>query len=132
MCGDERNDCGCIHDILKKILLLQKQDFDDECFAGCDKPFLGPTCTTICYNTRPIMLFNCCNGNNWRFPYTINGVTNESTIFRIEALDDCCATFRILFVNSEGGISATKEFFTIDLKCVGAIKCLPDVSVDLC
>lgn len=132
MCEEERNNCRCIHDILKKILLLQKQDFDDECFAGCDKPFLGPTCTTICYNTRPIMLFNCCNGNKWSFPYTIDCVTNESMIFRIEALDDCCATFRILFVNSEGCISATNEFFTIDLKCVGAIKCLPDVSVDLC
>lgn len=41
MCGDERNNCGCIHDILKKILLLQKQDFDNECYAGCDKPYLG-------------------------------------------------------------------------------------------
>lgn len=132
MCGDERNNCGCIHDILKKILLLQKQDFDNECYAGCDKPYLGPTCTTICYNTRPITLFNCCNGTNWSFPYTVNGVTSESNIFRIESLDDCCCTCRILYTNDEGVITATNEFFTLDLKCVGAIKCLPDVSVDLC
>lgn len=132
MCEEERNECGCIHDILKKILLLQKQDFDNECFAGCDKPYLGPVCTTICYNTRPITLFNCCTGNLWSFPYTIDGVTSESTTFRIEAIDDCCCTCRILYTNAEGELAATNEFFTLDLKCVGAIKCLPDVSLDLC
>lgn len=134
MCGDdnERRDCGCIHDILKRILLLQKQDFDNECYSGCDKPFLGPTCTTICYNTRPISLFTCCDGSAWTFPYTINESTYESAIFRIESLDDCCCTCRILYRNGENELVATDEFFTLDLKCVGAIKCLPDVSIDLC
>ena len=131
MCNEERNDCSCIQDILRKILLLQRQEFDNECYAGCDKPYLGPTCTTICYNTRPIMLFNCCTGNPWSFPYTIDGVTNESTIFRIEALDDCCCTCRILRTN-EDALVATNEFFTLDLNCVGAIKCLADTSLDLC
>ena len=132
MCEDKKQNCGCIHDILRKILLLQKQEFDNECFAGCDKPYLGPTCTTICYNTSPIMLFNCCTGRNWCFPYTINGTTYESNIFRIEALDDCCCTCRILYTNNDGCIVATNEFFTLDLNCVGAIKCLADVSIDLC
>lgn len=132
MCDEERRDCGCIHDILKKILLLQRQEFDNECYSGCDKPYLGPTCTTICYNTRPIMLFNCCTGNAWSFPYTIDGVTNYSTIFRIEALDDCCCTCRILYTDSENQLAATNEFFTLDLNCVGAIKCLADTSLDLC
>lgn len=132
MCDEERNECGCINDILKRILLLQKQDFDNECYAGCDKPFLGPVCTTICYNTRPIMLFNCCSGSPWSFPYTVDGVTGDSTIFRIEALDDCCCTCRVLYTNGEGEVTATNDFFTLDLKCIGAIKCLADVSVDLC
>ena len=132
MCGEERRDCGCIHDILEKILMLQKQDFDNECFSGCDKPFLGPTCNTICYNTRPITLYNCCTGNLWSFPYTINGIENFSSIFRIESLDNCCCTCRILYTNEEGQITATNEFFTLDLNCVGAIKCLADVSLDIC
>lgn len=132
MCGEEKNECGCIHDILKKILLLQKQEFDNECYAGCDKPYLGPVCTAVCYNTRPIMLFNCCTGNPWSFPYTIDGVTGESTMFRIEALDDCCCTCRILYTNAENELVATNEFFTLDLNCVGAIKCLADTSLDLC
>lgn len=132
MCDEERNECGCIHNILKKILLLQNQDFDSECYSGCDKPYLGPTCTTICYNTRPINLFNCCTGTPWSFPYTINGVTGESSVFRIESLDDCCCTCRILYFNEENVLVATNEFFTLDLNCVGAIKCLADTSLDLC
>ena len=132
MCNEERNSCGCISDILKKILLLQKQDFDNECFSGCDKPYLGPVCTTICYNTRPIMLFNCCTGSPWSFPYTVDGIENTSNIFRIEAIDECCCTCRILYENSDGQIVATKEFFTLDLNCVGALKCLADTSLDLC
>ncbi len=132
MCNEERNECGCIFEILKKILLLQKQDFDNGVFAGCDKPFLGPVCNTICYNTRPIMLYNCCSGNNWSFPYTVNEVTGESSVFRVEALDDCCCTCRILYYNEDGQLAATDEFFTLDLKCVGAIKCLADTSLDLC
>ena len=132
MCNEERNSCGCISETLKKILLLQRQDFDNECFAGCDKPYLGPACNSICYNTRPIMLFNCCNGTAWSFPYTIDGVESTSSMFRIESIDDCCCTCRILYVNTDGVVSATNEFFTLDLNCVGALKCLEDVSIDLC
>ena len=34
------------------------------------------------------MLYNCCTGNPWTFTYTLNGVTSESNVFRIEALDE--------------------------------------------
>ena len=133
MCEDNEKKCECIADILKKIIMLQKQDFDSCCHTGCDKPFLGPVCNAICYNTRPIMLFNCCTGNPWSFPFTIDGVTNQSTVFRIECLDDCCATCRILyFSDTENNYVGTNEFFTIDLNCVGAIKCLADTFIELC
>ena len=48
-CGDVNvnNDCGCLAEILKKILLLQRQDYDNEHHNGCDKPYLGPICNTI-------------------------------------------------------------------------------------
>ena len=94
MCNEERTSCGCISDILKKILLLQKQDYDNECFSGCDKPYLGPSCVPICYNTRPVSLYNCSNGLPWSFQFTRNGVIEESSVFRVEALDDCCCTCR--------------------------------------
>lgn len=135
MCNEEeeKRDCGCIHDILKKILLLQKQDFDNESYSGCDKPYLGPTCNSICYNTRPIMLFNCCTGNPWCFPHTTNGTERHSNVFRVEAVEDCCCTCRILNCNKEKNeYTSTNEFFTLDLKCVGAIKCLADTYIDIC
>ena len=135
MCGDnnERETTNCLNDLLRKILMLQKQDFDGCCQSnGCDKPYLGPVCSTICYNTRPLTLFNCCTGNEWSFPYTINGVTGESEVFRIESLDDECATFIILYLNTDGNYASTNEYFTISLNCVGAVKCLPDTYVELC
>lgn len=132
-CERQENNCGCISDILRKILILQKQDFDNDCHTGCDKPFLGPSYTTICYNTRPICLYNCCSGNPWVFPYTVDGTTGESNVFRVEAVDDCCCTCRILYFDTaNNNYASTNEFFTVDLKCVGAIRCLPDTYIDLC
>lgn len=133
MCCDENKSTSCITDILRKILLLQRQDVECESHSGCDKPYLGPTCNYVCYNTRPIMLFTCCTGELWSFPYTINNVTNYSTVFRIESLDDNCATCRILYLDTETNqYVGTNEFFTINLDCVGAIKCLTDTYIDLC
>ena len=86
---EDRKNCGCIYDILKKILLLQQQDYDNESYSGCDKPYLGPVCTSVCYNTRPIELFNCSTGTAWTFPATVNGTTVNTSVFRIEALDLC-------------------------------------------
>lgn len=131
-CEERERSCGCLGELLKKILLLQKQDFDNESYSGCDKPFLGPVCTSVCYNTRPLMLYNCCTGNPWTFTYTLNGVNSESNVFRIEALDECCCTCRILYLNNEGNYAGTNEFFTLDLNCCGAVKCLNDTYIDLC
>lgn len=133
MCNEEnRQDCGCISEIIKKIIHLQRQDFDNETHSGCDKPFLGPTCNVICYNTRPVMLFNCCTGEPWTFPFT-NEESGETSVFRVESLDDCCCTVRLLRSNNENNqFVGTSEFATINLDCVGAIKCLNDTFVDLC
>lgn len=133
MCEENERDCNCLSETLRRILLLQKQDFDNESFSGCDKPYLGPTCTSVCYNTRPIMLYNCCTGEPWSFTFTQNGTTATSNVFRIEALDECCCTCRILSHDEETNtFSGTSEFFTINLNCVGAIRCLTDTFIDLC
>lgn len=116
----------------KKNINTSKKDYDTDTFSGCNKPFLGPINTPICYNTRPIQLFNCATGTPWTFPYTLNGTTSESNVFRIEALDNCCCTLRVLATDDEGQYVSTNDYATIDLNCVGAIKCLPDVSIDLC
>lgn len=126
-CSD--NNCSsCITDILEKILVLQKQDYECDNFVGCDKPFLGPINNKTCYNTRPIQLFICSTGTPWTFTYNN---TDSSSILRIENLDDCCCTCRILYTDNNELIG-TNEFVTIDLTCCGAIRCLDDTYIDLC
>ena len=133
-CSD--NNCSsCISEVLERIIELQKQDFDCGNFTGCDKPFLGPITNTVCYNTRPIQLYICCTGTPWTFDYTLaDGSTGSSNVLRIESLDDCCATCRILYLSDSATseYSNTNQFVTIDLNCCGAIRCLTDTYVDLC
>lgn len=134
MCGENRN-CSCSFiKTLELILMLQQQGEDCEIQNGCTKPFLGPTASGICLNTRPITLYSCCNNTLWTMPFTFNGTAGESTVFRIENLDDNCATFRVLAPNQDTTDAlipyvATNDFFTINLNCIGVLKCLEDTSV---
>ena len=124
---------NCLTNILDTILCLQEKK--DSCCeeGGCDKPYLGPITTSVCYNTRPIMLYNCCTGNPWSFTATVNSESVTSNIFRVENCDDCCCTCRILYPNTTNdGYVSTNQFFTLDLNCVGALQCLADTYVELC
>ena len=141
MCNDRRdngNTGNCIHDILQKICLLQKQEFRKDNFTGCEKPFLGPTPTRDCYNTRPVQLFNCMTGALWCIDIENNeeGTSGDSIrrtgIFRVESLDRNCCTLRLLEKCGEHEYRDTGEFCTINIGCMGAIRCLPDTHIDLC
>lgn len=121
-----------ISDTLNLIVTLQKNTCcnDNSCPEGCTRPFLGPVINQICYNTRPITLFACCTGTNWEFPYELNGVTGTSTVFRVENVEGNCATFRVLIPNTVGDettYTLSNSYFTIDLSCVLAMQCLPDI-----
>ena len=119
-----------IRETLNLILTLQKNSCCNTECEGCTRPFLGPTGTTICYNTRPITLFSCCTGELWTMPYTLNGETGTSSVFRIENIEGDCATFRILIPGAETGTyTLSSSYFTIDLSCVLAIQCLADAYV---
>ena len=125
---------NCILNLLKVIDLLQRNSSNDCSFEfGCDKPYLGPTPSLVCYNTRPINLYNCTTGCRWSFPYTLGSVNGTSSIFRLENLEGNCCTCRVLAQNPDTSSSEpyvlTSTFFTINLDCVSAIKCLPDVLV---
>ena len=129
MCDDK----SCLTSILETILCLQNSK-DDSCeVLGCDKPYLGPTPSLVCYNTRPINLYNCTTGCRWSFPYTLDSVNGTSSVFRLENLEGNCCTCRVLAQNPDASSSEpyvlTSTFFTINLDCVSAIKCLPDVLV---
>ena len=58
-----------------------------------------------------------------------------SSVFRVEKIDGCCATFRVLAVNPDAEETnipyvATNSFFTMNLNCVCCLKCLPDTVVE--
>ena len=66
-------------------------------------------------------------------PTITDGSTGTTDVFRLEALDDCCCTCRLLYFNQEANqYMNSGQFVTIDLKCCGAIRCLTDTYVDLC
>ena len=93
------------------------------------------------------MLFTCC-GNGTPFsmstdkdnvivcsnPQVVNCSNECSSVFRVEKLDGCCATFRVLTTNPDTTsvypFVSTNSFFTINLNCVCIIRCLNDTFVD--
>lgn len=143
MCENNNSDCKCIAEILTVIAILQKNSScSDRCLETCDRGFLGCNQPTLGCNTRPVMLYTCCgNGTPWSMPTTRENVVcgDEgvvcSNVFRVEKIDGCCATFRVLAANpdtTEVNIPyvATNSFFTMNLSCVCAIRCLNDTYVE--
>ena len=136
--AERSNSCcdNCIAEILKVILILQQSSSQcDNCLETCDRGFLGQQFTGVCYNTRPIVL--CLKGSNGtplNVPISKDPTEAEtSNIFRVEKLDECCATFRVLVYNTEtSSYTATNSFFTINLDCVCCLRCLDDTFVELC
>ena len=59
-----------------------------------------------------------------------------SSVFRVEKIDGCCATFRVLAENPDATqvatepYVATNSFFTMNLNCVCSLRCLQDTFVD--
>ena len=66
-------------------------------------------------------------------PTTKDNLTVTSGVFRIEKLENNCATFRVLIqtLNEETATyTSTNSFFTVNLNCICAIKCLSDTYVE--
>lgn len=61
---------------------------------------------------------------------------NTSCVFRVEKIDGCCATFRVLAPNPDSNevltipYVATNSFFTMNLNCVCSLRCLNDTAVE--
>ena len=142
--GNENQDSKCIAEILTVICILQQNaNCADSCLDSCDRGFLGNSATCLSCNTRPIMLYTCCgNGTPWSMPITREAIdctevgTTCSNVFRIEKIDGNCATFRVLAPNPDTAEATaipyitTNSFFTMNLNCVCAIRCLNDTFVE--
>lgn len=136
--------CNCIAEILNVINILQQNaECQDSCLDTCDRGFLGCSVSTIGCNTRPVMLYTCSgNGTPWSMPITKEDVTcgdegvTCSNVFRVEKVDGCCATFRVLAENTDTTTNTTtpyittNSFFTMNLSCVCSLRCLNDTHVD--
>lgn len=146
MCNKNNNSdsCLCIAEILTIINVLQENaECSENCLDTCDRGFLGCSTSALGCNTRPVMLFTCCgNGTPWSMPITkTSGTCGDegvtcSSVFRVEKIDGCCATFRVLADNPDCNEAATmpfvatNSFFTMDLSCLCVLKCLQDTFVE--
>ena len=85
----------CLGKLLKVIDILQRNASGNDCFdESCTRPYLGSSPNIICFNTRPVTFYTR-NGNIFTTTYTLNNVTNTSSTFRVESVDDCCVKCRI-------------------------------------
>lgn len=130
------NNSCCINDILKVINVLQNQaEKIDDIPNTCDRPFLGlaNNANTFVFNTRPVTLYTS-NNTLFEAPYTLNGTTGTSSVFRVEKVTDSTATLRVLAPNPDTDSTfpyvATDSFIIVNSSCVCAIRCLPDTFVD--
>ena len=136
MCNNESSQ-SCISEILNVILVLQQNACPDSCLDSCDRPVLGGVTNCLICNTRPVQLFTCgSNGVPFEMPTTKDPVSGSGTssVFRVEKVDNNCCTCRVLEPNPDttslNPYVATNSFFTIDLGCVCAIRCLSDTFVE--
>lgn len=140
MCDNENNqneNCNCITEILQIIVGLQNSACPDGCLNTCDRPALGGGPDCLVCNTRPVMLYACgSNGTAWSMPTTRTNEEAETTsnVFRVEKVEGCCATFRVLTPNTDETSTlpyvSTDSFFTMDLNCCCAIRCLNDTYIE--
>ena len=133
--NNNNNSSCCINDILKVIDVLQcHAEKIDDIPNTCDRPFLGLSDnTSFIFNTRPITLYTS-NNTLFEAPYTLNGTTGTSSVFRVEKVTDSTATLRVLAPNpnteSAFPYVSTDSFIIVNSSCVCAIRCLPDTFID--
>lgn len=132
MCNND-NSCREISEILAIINVLQQNACNsDTCLDTCDRGFLGCGVNALQCNTRPVQLF-LCNGQVLSMPTekdSTDMTTGTSSVFRVEKLDGCCCTFRVLSPNDDGTYSATNSFCSVNLHCVCTLRCLSDTYVE--
>lgn len=144
MCNNKKDDhCNCIAEILTVINILQQNaECSENCLDTCDRGFLGCGASSLVCNTRPVMLYTCCgNGTPWSMPTTKDSTatcteasTTCSNVFRVEKVDGCCCTFRVLAPNTDTTSPypyvGTDSIFTMNINCLCSIRCLNDTFVE--
>lgn len=137
MCNNDQESCAKMAEILAIINVLQQNACNSEtCLDTCDRSFLNCGGTSLVCNTRPVMLY-LNNGTALAMPTTktdtICPAATCSSVFRVEKIDGCVATFRVLAASEEGAeypYVSTNSFFTMNLNCLCVLRCLADTYVE--
>ena len=120
----------CLKNILKVINVLQNNAEKVDCNNNsCTRPFLGEINNDLCFNTRLVTLYRCDN-SLVSLPYTLNGETLETTVFRVESVNDNSVTVLLLADDGSQTYNVnTNTFATINLGCICAIRCIGDTTI---
>jgi len=139
MCFEsEKREGGCLLEILSIIDILQRNACPEECILTCDKPVLGENTSNPVFNTRPVIIYSS-SGKPFSMPISRenlghNDMNELSSVFRVEKIDGKCVTFRVLTssIDEEGKnkFVATNSYFTFDISCACALRCLDDCHVE--
>jgi spore coat protein Y len=147
-CKDKKDrDNNCVCDAVEQILAEQEAVEEITCPTSCFSNLLNPVAGTK--DTIPFILTDK-KGGLFRAFGNVGGLTGDMTcfktiFFRVEALDDCCATLSLLRpVDINGNTESVtdpcdEDFFgleksdfcvEVDLDCFCAIQCLSPDLVD--
>lgn len=136
---EERNNACSFSKLLKFIDHLQRKvEYNQADDNTCLRPYLGIQPFIEQYNTRPVTFYDC-NNNLITINYNTGDdptVEGESSVFRVEKVEDCYVIVTILIPNPNAE-DDTRPFITtnqtaiINLNCVCAVKCLSDTIIDL-
>ncbi len=127
----EKSNCICevlksINEIQKKVALQNRQIQDCTYYTKRNDD-------SNSYDTRPIILYY---GNGDYLEVNIDDLSDETTyIFRVEKVNDSCATLRALRIIDDNetnnhSLIPTNKFITIQTECFCAIRCLNDININ--
>ena len=120
---------NCLANILKVINVLQN-NAEDDCpnNNSCTRPFLGDFPTIVCFNTRLVTFYRCDN-SLVTLPYTLDGINDTTTIFRVQNVGCDSVTVLLIRDNGDGTYTNTTTYATINLGCICAIRCVGDTTI---
>lgn len=134
MCNENKS---CLANVLRAISVLQKNaEKIDSIDNTCTKPFLGNKEIPLCFNTRPITCY-LCNNNLLEIEYTEDGRSHTSSVFKVLDVCDNSCVVALLKRNCDEtdpyrDYLNTGKTATINLDCICAIRCLPDIVTNDC
>ena len=76
------------------------------------------------------MTFYRCDNSLITLPYTLNDTTDETSVFRIQNVSDNSVNVLLLVDNGDGTYTNTNTYATINLKCICAIRCIGDITMN--